>query len=138
MVHTEQIEVSVKGYCDIVDITGSMIEAVINSGINSGTITAFCPGSTGAITTIEYEPGLIADIKLLFERIIPQGINYNHNLRWGDGNGHAHVRASILGASTTIPFTEKSLMVGTWQQIILIDFDNRPRSRQVILQLVGD
>lgn len=138
MVITRRFELNTHGNCDIIDITPQISREVENSGLEAGIVTVFVVGSTAGVTTIENEPGLIADIKSLFERIIPQGISYNHNLRWGDGNGHAHIRASILGASATIPFTEKSLIVGTWQQIILIDFDNRPRSRQVILQLVGD
>ena len=138
MVHTEQIEVSVKGYCDIVDITGSMIEAVINSGINSGTITAFCPGSTGAITTIEYEPGLLKDLPEFFEKLIPSDKSYHHDDTWHDGNGFSHLRAALMKPDITVPFISGKLTLGTWQQVVFLNFDNKSRRRSLILQVMGD
>ena len=101
-------------------------------------VTVFIPGSTAGVTTIEYEGGAIRDFKEAFDRIAPKGINYFHDARWGDGNGYAHVRASLLGPSVTIPFSSNRLLLGTWQQIILVDFDNRPRTRKVIIQILGD
>jgi len=106
--------------------------------VDSGTVTAFITGSTAGVTTVEYEPGLIDDLDKLFERIAPKKIPYGHDARWGDGNGHAHVRASLLGSSLVVPFNSKRMMLGTWQQIIVIDFDNRPRNRTVVLQIMGE
>ena len=108
------------------------------TGLSEGTVTIFVPGSTAGLTTIEYESGCIRDLKQAFERIAPMDADYAHNARWGDGNGFAHVRAALLGASLHVPFSEKHLLTGTWQQIILVDFDNRPRRREVILQFVGE
>jgi secondary thiamine-phosphate synthase enzyme len=138
MVITRQIALHTKGNGDIVDITGAVAEAVAASEISSGTVTVFIAGSTAGVTTVEYEPGLVADLQELWERIAPADIEYQHNRRWHDGNGHSHVRASLLGASLTVPFDKKSLLLGTWQQIVVVDFDNRSRSRQVILQLMGE
>ena len=138
MVITKKLQFHTKGNCDVIDITGEVSLAVRESELESGTVTVFVSGSTAGVTTVEYESGLIHDLQVLFERIAPQGIDYRHNLRWGDGNGHAHIRASLLGASLTVPFTHKSLMLGTWQQVVFIDFDNRPRSRELVLQLVGE
>ena len=138
IITTKRIQLNTNGNCDIIDITPEVTRKVEESGMEGGTVTIFVPGSTAGVTTVEYEPGLISDLQTLFERIAPQGIDYHHNLRWGDGNGYAHIRASILGAALTIPFAQKSLMLGTWQQIVLIDFDNRSRSRQVVLQLMGE
>jgi len=106
--------------------------------MNSGTVTVFVPGSTAGVTTIEYESGLVADLKDLWERIVPRDIHYDHDRRWGDGNGHSHVRAAILGPSLVVPFADGRLTLGTWQQIIFLDFDNRPRSRQAVLQIMGE
>ena len=138
MVITRQITLHTRGNGDIADITDEVAEAVAASEITGGTVTVFIAGSTAGVTTVEYEPGLEADLQELWERIAPSDIEYQHNRRWGDGNGHSHVRASLLGASLTVPFEKKSLILGTWQQIIVVDFDNRSRSRQVILQLMGD
>ena len=138
MVITRQITLHTRGNGDIVDITDEVAEAVAASEITSGTVTVFIAGSTAGVTTVEYEPGLEADLQELWERIAPSDIEYQHNRRWGDGNGHSHVRASLLGASLTVPFEKKSLILGTWQQIIVVDFDNHSRSREVILQLMGD
>ncbi len=138
MVVTKKTSLSTKGECDIVDITPQVAEQLSQSGINTGTVTIFVAGSTAGVTTIEFEPGLVSDLQELWQRIAPKGITYNHDRRWGDGNGYAHVRASLLGASLVVPFSNKRLSLGTWQQIVLVDFDNRPRSREVILQIIGD
>jgi len=138
MVITRQIALHTRGNGDIADITGEVAKAVAASEISSGTVTVFIAGSTAGVTTVEYEPGLLADLQELWERIAPSDIEYQHNRRWHDGNGHSHVRASLLGASLTVPFEKKSLILGTWQQIVVVDFDNRARSRQVILQIIGD
>jgi secondary thiamine-phosphate synthase enzyme len=113
-------------------------QEVADSGLKDGTATVFVTGSTGGVTTVEYESGLISDLRDLFDRLAPSNIPYQHNLRWGDGNGHAHVRASLVGPSLTVPFVDKKLTLGTWQQIVFVDFDNRPRSRELVLQLMGE
>ena len=123
---------------DILDITDDVFRLLRKSNFKSGIVTVFVHGSTAALTTIEYEPGLIEDMKRMLEQVVPQGIEYKHNLRWGDGNGHSHIRASLLGPSITVPFQDNSLMLGTWQQIVFIDLDNRPRSRDIIVQIMGD
>ena len=135
---TESTTIQTRGNCDIIDITSEVTEKVNESGISNGTVTLFITGSTAAITTIEYEPGLVSDFSNMWDRVIPQNIPYEHNKAWGDGNGHSHVRASMLGASLTIPFVDKSLTLGTWQQIVFVDFDNRPRSRKIVLQIMGE
>ena len=138
MVVTRKISLQTKGECDIIDITPQVEQKVAETEINNGTATIFVTGSTAGITTIEFESGLLADFQNMWERNIPQNIPYDHDRRWGDGNGHSHVRASLLGASLVIPFNDKKLTLGTWQQIVLVDFDNKPRSRQIILQIMGD
>ena len=138
MVVTKKISLQSKGNCDIIDITPQVEQQIAGADVNSGTVTLFVAGSTAGITTIEFEPGLISDFPDMWERIVPSNIPYNHDRRWGDGNGHAHVRASLLGASLVVPFNDKRLTLGTWQQIVLVDFDNRPRSRQLILQIMGE
>lgn len=138
MVHTERFLLSTKGYCDIVDITGKVAVGAENSGIENGAVTVFCPGSTCSVTTIEYEPGVIRDLARVIEALVPSNIPYEHDQRWGDGNGFSHVRAALLKPSLTIPFLKKKLALGTWQQIVLIDFDNRKRSREVIVQVIGE
>lgn len=138
MVVTKRIDLETKGECDIIDITPQVEEKVVQAGINNGTATLFVAGSTAGISTIEFESGLLSDFQEMWERNIPKNIPYNHDRRWGDGNGYSHVRASLLGASLVVPFNEKKLSLGTWQQIVLVDFDNRPRSRQVILQIMGE
>ena len=135
---TEDITFQTKGDCDILDITSQVVNKVEESGVSNGTVTVFVCGSTAGITTIEYEPRLLSDFKNMWDRVIPQNIPYEHNKTWGDGNGHSHVRASMLGASLTVPFVNKRLTLGTWQQIVFVDFDNRPRSRKVVLQIVGE
>ncbi len=138
MVISKRIGFHTKGDCDIIDITPQVEQEVATSDITSGTVTIFVSGSTAGVTTIEYEPGLVSDLKSMWERLIPQNIPYHHDSRWGDGNGFAHTRASLLGASLTVPFNDKKLTLGTWQQLVLVDFDNRPRSRQLVLQILGE
>ncbi len=135
---TREISFQTNGNVDIIDITDKVAESLRESQLNNGIVTVFVPGSTGAITTIEYESGLTEDMKTALERIIPQGIDYKHNLRWGDGNGHSHVRSAMLGTSLAVPFSNKKLMTGTWQQIVFIDLDVRPRSRRIIVQIIGE
>jgi secondary thiamine-phosphate synthase enzyme len=135
---TRDIAFETKGDCDIIDITSRVARVLEESGVSDGTVTLFVTGSTAGVTTIEYEPRLIGDFESMWDRLIPQNIPYEHNKTWGDGNGHSHVRASMLGASLTIPFINKRLALGTWQQIVFVDFDNRPRSRRVVLQIVGE
>ena len=138
MVQTRRIELRTKGNCDIIDITRQVAQEVAQTEMKDGTVTVFVPGSTGGVTTVEYESGLVSDLDRLFDRVVPTDIPYQHDRRWGDGNGHAHVRASLLGASLTVPFVDKRLTLGTWQQIVFLDFDNRPRSRQLVLQIMGE
>lgn len=138
MVVTRKISLQTKGNCDIIDITPQVEQQVAETDINNGTATLFVDGSTAGISTIEFESGVLTDFQSMWERNIPQNIPYNHDRRWGDGNGYSHVRASLLGASLVVPFNNKRLTLGTWQQIVLVDFDNRPRSRQIILQIMGD
>ena len=139
MVVTEQIKVRTKGNCDIINITDEVQQAISRSKINSGTVTVFNVGSTAGITTVEYEPGLVnRDLAEAFERIAPQSEYYEHEQTWHDDNGHAHVRASLLGPSLVVPFVDVQPTLGTWQQIILVDFDTRARTRTVICQIIGE
>ena len=138
MVTTDTISLHTQGHCDIVDITPQVEQRLAEAGIDSGIVTVFVTGSTAGITTIEYEPGLVSDLKEMWGRLVPENIPYGHDRAWGDGNGHSHVRASLLGASLVIPFSHKRPALGTWQQIVLVDFDNRPRSRQLIVQIMGE
>jgi len=135
---TKDIILQTKGNCDILDITSQVMKKVEESGVSNGVVTLFVSGSTAGITTIEHEPRLLSDFKGMWDRVIPQNIPYEHNKTWEDGNGHSHVRASMLGASLTIPFIDKRLTLGTWQQIVFLDFDNRPRSRKMVLQIMGE
>lgn len=138
MVVTKKISLKSKGNCDIIDITPQVEKHVAEAGVNSGTATVFVTGSTAGVTTIEFESGVLSDFKAMFERNVPQNIRYAHDSRWGDGNGYSHVRASLLSCSLVVPFNDKRLMLGTWQQIVLVDFDNRPRSREIIVQIMGE
>ena len=137
-VKTITARLSTRGNADIIDMTGQIERAIAESELKNGTVTIFTPSSTSALTTIEYEGGALNDLRRLFEEIIPSNREYAHNARWGDGNGHSHIRAALLGASLTVPFVNKQLTLGTWQQIIFIDFDNRPRQRELILQVIGE
>lgn len=138
MVVTRQIKLNTRGNGQILDITGEVSREVRDSGLKSGIVTVFTPSSTSALTTIEFESGAVHDLQQLFDRIIPPGIDYHHNLRWGDGNGHSHVRHALLGPSLTIPFVDGRLTLGTWQQIVLADFDVRARSRTLVVQIMGE
>ncbi len=132
------IEIKTQGNTDIINITLQIERSLTESSLNHGTVTVFSAHTTCAITIIEYEPGLIDDFKNVWEQIVPKDVQYEHDKRWNDGNGYAHVRASILGFSVTIPFTDHKMMLGTWQQVVLVDFDNRPRDRQIVLQFAGE
>ena len=122
---------------DVFDITSQVREKISESGIRNGQALAFVPGSTAALTTIEYERGVVRDLVDAIERIAPQGLRYRHDERWGDGNGYAHVRAALLGPSLTVPVVAGQLALGTWQQMVLVDFDNRPRKRRIMIQISG-
>jgi len=138
MTFTESISMDTKGYCDIVDITPRLLAVLRRPLIANGLVTLFCPGATGSITTIEYEPGVLQDLKEALERIAPSNIPYRHDERWGDGNGFSHVRAALMKPSLTIPVVDGKLTLGTWQQVVFIDFDNRGRHRDIIVQILGD
>ena len=137
-VSTQRIQVKTRGFTDIVDITGPVADALERSELQNGILTVFVPGSTGGVTTIEYEPGLLKDLPEALEKMAPTGVGYHHDAAWGDGNGYAHVRAALMGASFTVPFSEGRMILGTWQQIVLVDFDNRSRSRELIVQILGE
>ncbi len=137
-VKTASISLSTQGNADIRDITDQIAGAVSKSGLTAGTATVFCSSATSALTTIEYEGGALSDLRRLFDEIVPSNREYAHNARWHDGNGHSHVRAALLGPSLTIPFVDGQLTLGTWQQVIYVDFDNRPRQRKLIVQLIGE
>jgi secondary thiamine-phosphate synthase enzyme len=132
------IQLETRGDADIQDITGAVANAVHQTGIENGIVTAFCPSATSALTTIEYESGCVSDLRRLFDEIVDPDRHYAHNARWGDGNGHSHVRAALLGPSLTVPFVDGRLTLGTWQQIIFVDFDNRPRRRELVVQVMGE
>ena len=134
---THTFTINTKGNCDIKDITGEVENVIIKSNLSEGNVLVFASGSTAGITTIEYEPGLLRDYPEFFNRVAPVNINYEHDNTWNDGNGHSHVRAALQGASLTVPFKQRNLLLGTWQQIIFIDFDNRSRRREVIVQITG-
>lgn len=139
MVKTKELKIKTKGNCDIVDITGQVSSAIAESGINDGVVTIFNVGSTAGITTTEYEPGLVNhDIETAFEKIAPQNARYEHEETWHDDNGHSHVRATLLGSSLSVPFVAGEMTLGTWQQIILVDFDTRSRTRTVVCQIMGE
>jgi secondary thiamine-phosphate synthase enzyme len=131
---SKSIHIDTKGNGDMIDITGQICTSTINSGL----ATIFITGSTAGITTIEYEGGVLNDYKSMWERNVPSNIVYQHDQRWGDGNGYSHVRASLQGPSLVVPFANKKMMLGTWQQIVVVDFDNRARSREIVLQLLGE
>ena len=138
MVKTTTISFHTRGNADIHDITDMVAGAIRQSGLHSGIVTIFCPSSTTGLTTIEYESGALADLRRAFDEIVPPDREYAHNARWGDGNGHSHVRAALLGASLTIPFVNGQMALGTWQQIIHVDFDNRSRQRDLVVQIIGE
>ncbi|MDK2826623.1 secondary thiamine-phosphate synthase enzyme [Methanolobus vulcani] len=137
-VYSGSFGIDTKGNADIIDITPEVSDLVASSGLSNGIVLVYVPGSTSSITTIEYEPGLIHDLKAALERLAPEGIVYQHNEKWHDGNGHSHIRASFIGQSESFPLMNGELLLGTWQQIILVDMDNRPRSRKVFVQICGE
>ena len=137
-VKTGNISLHTQGNIDVQDITRELIRLVEHSGLTSGTQTVFCPSSTSGLTTIEFEPGALADLKRMFEELVPSNRDYAHNATWEDGNGHSHMRAALLGPSLTIPFVERTLTLGTWQQVIYVDFDIRPRQRELVVQMIGE
>lgn len=138
MNYSETISVSTKGETDIINITDDVSKIVEKSGMKNGIGCVFVPGATGAITTIEYEPGLLQDLPKALERLFPKNIEYKHHETWHDGNGHSHVRASIIGPSLVVPIKNGKLILGTWQQIVFVELDVRKRKREIIVQIVGD
>ena len=138
MFFSDTIALSTKGFSDTIDITGKVEKIVQLSGIKNGLVTVFCKGSTGSITTIEYESGVIKDLQRVLEKIVPSNIPYEHDKRWGDGNGFSHVRAALMKPSLSVPLFEHQLILGTWQQIVFMDFDNRNRQREIIVHIIGE
>jgi secondary thiamine-phosphate synthase enzyme len=138
MIHTETIPIKTRGNSDMHDLTHAVQDIVNKSGITSGIVSLFTPSSTSALTTIEFESGALEDLRRALEEIAPSNADYKHNLRWGDGNGHSHLRAALVGPSLTVPIRRKRLGLGTWQQILFIDFDIRPRQREIIAQIMGE
>ena len=137
-IHTAKITEQTAGFCDIIDITPKLRAELETSSIRKGLLTAFVTGSTAALTTIEHELGLVQDLKEFVERWIPSNRRYHHDDRWGDDNGFSHLRASLFGPSLAVPIENSQLGLGAWQQVILLDFDNRPRSREIVVQLIGE
>ena len=135
---TKSIQFSTRGNSEVHDITGQVAQAVAESGLENGTVTVFCPSATSALTTIEYESGVVRDLGRLLEEIIPANRPYAHDAAWGDGNGHSHVRSALMGSSLTVPFVKRRLTLGTWQQIVFLDFDIRPRQRELVAQIIGE
>lgn len=138
MIATDSISLSTRGFSDIIDITDRVAGIVNKSNIKNGLVTVFCSGSTGSITTIEYESGVINDLKKAIEKIAPSNIPYDHDRRWGDGNGFSHVRAALIKPSLGVPIVKGELTLGTWQQLVFIDFDNRGRNRNIVVQVMGE
>jgi secondary thiamine-phosphate synthase enzyme len=138
MIFSEMISLSTKGFSDILDITHHVDAVIDRSKIENGLATVFCPGSTGAVTTIEYESGVLRDLQKAIEKIAPSNVPYDHDRRWGDGNGFSHVRAALMKPSLTIPLIKGKLTLGTWQQVVFIDFDNRRRKRNLVVQIIGE
>jgi secondary thiamine-phosphate synthase enzyme len=138
IVYSDTISLSTKGFGDTIDISDAVEKIQKESGVINGLVTVFCQGSTGTITTIEFEPGVIRDLQEALDKIAPTGIPYHHDKAWGDGNGFSHVRAALTKPSLSIPVVEGKMQVGTWQQIVFIDFDNRPRDRKVVVQVMGN
>jgi secondary thiamine-phosphate synthase enzyme len=138
IVKTVSLQLNTRGNADIVDITEAVRKLLAQTGLKNGIVTVFCPSSTSALTTIEYEPGCVSDLQRLFNEILPADREYAHDAAWHDGNGHSHARAALLKASLTVPFVEGRLTLGTWQQIIYVDFDIRPRRRELVMQVMGE
>ena len=137
-ISTESIKIQSKGENDMIDLTGKIADSVAESGIVNGSILIFVSGSTGSVTTIEFEPGLIQDFPKMLNRIAPKNLDYGHERMWHDGNGHSHVKASLLGPSLTVPFIDGQLCLGTWQQIVFVELDTRERTRNLVLQIIGE
>ena len=135
---TKGFQVASAGENDVIDLTDRVRKAVKEAGLGGGIVTVFVPGSTGAVTTMEYEPGLVKDFPRMLERTSPRDINYEHHKTWNDDNGHSHVKASLVGPSVTVPLVGGELMLGTWQQIVFVEFDTRPRRRDIVIQIVGE
>ena len=138
MIFSDYVNINTGGKNEIVYITGDVRSILKNSGVSAGSILVFVPGATGAVTTIEFEPGLARDFPELMERLIPENITYLHNETWHDGNGHSHLRASLIGPSLTIPVIDAEPVLGTWQQIIFLEFDNKPHNRRIVVQVSGE
>ena len=138
LVKTSTLQVNTQGFCDVHNITPQIQRQLQEHEMQHGTATIFVPGATACITTIEFESGAVQDFKDAIERMVPQDMEYQHNARWHDGNGFSHVRAAMMGPSLTIPFGGGKLSLGTWQQIILVDFDNRPRNREIMINMIGE
>jgi secondary thiamine-phosphate synthase enzyme len=138
MVVTRELQLRTKGGYDVQDITDHVMRAVQESKLTAGTVTVFCSGSTGGLTTLEYESGVVQDLKQVLDEITPPDRDYRHHARWGDDNGHSHLRAALIGPSLTVPFVDGRLTLGTWQQIVFCDFDTRPRARSLIVQIMGE
>jgi len=135
---SDTIQFSSEGFNDVKDLTGIVSQRLIASRLRAGIVTVFVPGSTGGLTTIEFEPGVVEDFSNMIERVVPSDVPYQHDRKWGDGNGFSHVRSALVGPSLTVPFEDGRLSLGTWQQVVFIDFDNRPRSRTLLLQFLGE
>jgi secondary thiamine-phosphate synthase enzyme len=138
MIHREELSLRTKGETQVLDLTESVRALVRKSGVREGTVHLFVPGSTAGLTTIEMEPGCVKDLKAALERVAPRDAHYDHNARWGDGNGFSHVRAALLGPSLTVPVGDGAPLLGTWQQVVLVDFDNRGRDRKVVATVMGE
>ena len=138
MIATEAISFSTNGYCHVVNLTDEIARKVHKSGITSGIVTVFTPSATSGLTTIEFEPGLLEDLPEFFEKLLPSDKPYHHDLTWHDGNGFSHMRSALIGPDITIPFVDGTLQLGTWQNIVFLDFDNRSRQRKVIVQIMGE
>ncbi|NIM57767.1 MAG: YjbQ family protein [Candidatus Aminicenantes bacterium] len=135
---SDSLSFSTGGFSDMKDLTQEVSKKLSENKLQNGILNLFVPGSTGGLTTIEHEPGLVEDFSEFMERVIPSNVTYHHDAKWGDGNGFSHVRAALVGASLNVPFSNGRLNLGTWQQIVFIDFDNRSRSRMVLLQFMGE
>lgn len=138
MIVASSVTVESKGNGEVINITPDVKTCLSKSGVNNGSVTIFISGSTAAITTIEYEPGLISDFGHFWEQLLPANLLYQHNQKWQDGNGHSHLRASLLGPSLVIPVVNGRITLGTWQQVVVIDFDNKPRKREIVVQIFGE
>ena len=138
MVVTGELSVRSRGDCDVQDITAQVARVVKESKLAAGIVTIFCPGSTGGLTTIEFESGVVYDLRQVLDEITPPDRDYRHHLRWHDDNGHSHIRAALMGPSLTVPFVDGALTLGTWQQIVFCDFDTSPRTRKLVLQVMGE